>query len=124
MCPVHELRPIVGVKQNALDINTAFAELLSGSAKTKNVKWCAICPSLATYECCSPSDNSEGCGLTVCEQCMVMLSGVYDGDLQKMLPEVRDEPTEERMLGLRADHELLRDDGLLMRYVLWNSQQK
>ena len=54
---------------------------------------------------------------------MALLAGVYDGDLQKMLPKLVDKPTQERMLGFRADYELLKEDGLLMKYVLWNSQQ-
>ena len=54
---------------------------------------------------------------------MVLLAGVYDGDLQKMLAELKDEPSKERMFGLRVDWELLKQDGLLMRYVLWSNGQ-
>ena len=122
MCPAHELGPIAGVKKDALDMNTALAELLSGDSKVSG-RWCSICPSLALYECCSASEEGEGCSFSLCEACMVPLVGQYDGDLQKMIAEMKDEPTEERMLGLRADYELLKQDGLLMRYVLWSSQQ-
>lgn len=122
MCAVHQLRPIAGTAMNALDMNTAFAELMSGTAKVGR-KWCAVCPSLAQYECCSFSDAGSGCGLMLCELCTVTLTGIYDGDLQKMLPDLKDEPTEQRILGLRADFELLKQDGLLLKYVLWASQQ-
>ena len=124
MCPTHELRPSAGVKKCTLDENAAFAELLAGSSKAGKRQWCAICPSLAVYECGTRTDDgSHGCGLRLCEQCAVVVTGSYDGDLQNMLPEMKDEPTEERMLGLRADYELLREDGLLMQYVLWSSGQ-
>ena len=54
---------------------------------------------------------------------MMLLAVGYDDDLQRMLREIKDEPSKERMLGLRADYELLKEDGLLMRYVLSSSQQ-
>jgi hypothetical protein len=53
---------------------------------------------------------------------MVLLAGVYEGDLQKMLVGTKSEPSKDRPLGLRADYEFLKQDGLLMRYVLWSSQ--
>ena len=121
MCLTHELQPIPGVQKDALDMNAAFTELMSGTAGMSR-RWCVVCPSLALYECCTPSDGSKGCGLMLCEQCKVTLTGLYDGDLQKMLPELEDEATDQRMLGLRADYKLLKQDGLLMRYVLWDSQ--
>lgn len=45
------------------------------------------------------------------------------GDLQKVFKQLRDEPSEQRMLGLRADHEFLKQEGLLIRFVLWESQK-
>ena len=121
MCPEHEMCPIAKLQKNAMDKNDALSELLSGEAK-KSRQWCAICPSPAQYQCRTRCDNeSNGCPLMLCESCMVVLTGVHDGDLQKMLPEMKDEVTDEKMLGLRADYELLKEDGLLMRYVLWSS---
>ena len=122
MCPTHEMQPIAGRDKDAIDANTALMDLLSGSAKAFSKTWCAICPSMATHKCCAPNDGSGACGLTLCDQCMAMLVGSYKSDLQAMLPDLKDEPTEERMFGLRADYELLREDGVLMRYVLWNSE--
>ena len=122
MCKTHELRPLGGSENDTFDVNDAFTELLSGSSKLKG-KWCAICANLARYECCSAGEGRDGCGLLICEHCMVQLTGIYDGDLQKMLPELNDEVSEDRMFGLRADYELLKGDGLLMRYVLWSSQK-
>ena len=122
MCREHELMPFRAVDNDKFDENDAFSDLLSGSNRLRG-RWCSVCPNLARYECCTPGDDGAGCGLLVCEHCMALLAGMYDSNLQKMLPELTDEPTQERMLGLRADHELLREDGLLMKHVLWNSQQ-
>ncbi len=122
MCKTHELRPLGRSENDTLDSNEAFAGLFSDSRKLKG-KWCSICVNLARYECCTPGEDEDGCGLLVCEHCMVELTGLYDGDLQKMLPELNDEESEDRIVGLRADYDMLREDGLLMRYVLWSSQQ-
>ncbi|KAK3709356.1 hypothetical protein LTR37_010917 [Vermiconidia calcicola] len=121
MCEQHEMKPIAGKERDLLDMNTALTELLSGSPKADR-KWCSICPSLAQYECCTPSNGCQGCGLLLCEICTVALAGLYDGDLQNMLPELKDEPTKEKMFGLRADYELLRQDGLLMKFILSSNQ--
>lgn len=102
-------------------MHAALEELLSETVKPSR-RWCAICPSLATYECCTRDGDRNGCGLLLCEHCAVTLTGVYDGDLQNMLPEMEDKPTKERMVGLRADYELLREDGLLMKYILRTSE--
>ena len=50
---------------------------------------------------------------------MLNLADKHKGDLQQMLSVLKDEPSDERPLGLRADWSLLKQDGLLMRYVLW-----
>lgn len=122
MCRTHELQPLKSTENDKFDENDAFAELLSGDGILRG-RWCSICANLAMYECGTPGDDGAGCGLLVCEHCTLLLVGMYDGDLQKMLPEMSDEPTKERMLGLRADHEFLKEDGLLMKYVLWNSER-
>lgn len=124
MCPKHVMRPIPGVSPDTMDMDGALMALFSGEER-KADRWCSICPSLAAYECETenPIDQCDGCGLSLCEQCMLNLTGVYDGDLQSMLLELEDEPSVEKPLGLRADFELLKQDGLLMRHVLWSTQQ-
>lgn len=94
---------------------------MSGTTKA-STKWCSVCPSLARYQCTTSSDGCK-CGLLLCEHDMVLLAGVYDGSLQAMLSLIKDEPSKERMFGLRADYEFLKQDGLLMKYVLWDSSQ-
>ena len=86
----------------------------------KRRRWCSVCLNLASYECTAVSEVCRGCGLMLCEHCTVTLSAVHNGDLQKMLEMVKDQPLGEGVLGLRADYELLKQDGLLMRYVLWS----
>lgn len=123
MCREHELILLQsGADDDKVDENDAINELLSGSNHLKG-KWCSICPNLARWKCCTPGDDGSGCGLLACEHCMQLLAGVYKGDLQKMLPRLSDESMEKSMFGPRADAELLKEDGLLMKYVLWNSQR-
>lgn len=128
MCTKHEMRPIRGTETQILDADGALMSLFSGALRKKD-RWCSVCPALAIYECETPGlmdatgRPCDGCGLLLCETCMLSLTGVYDGDLQKMLEGMRDEPSADRPLGLRADFELLKQEGLLMRYVLWSSQQ-
>ncbi|KAK5132049.1 hypothetical protein LTR08_000386 [Meristemomyces frigidus] len=118
-CPKHDMHPMPGVSQETVDVDGALMALFSGEQRIAD-RWCSICPSLAFYEC---EDGTEvGCGLSLCEHCMLSLTGVYDGDLQMMLTKLEDDPSEARPLGLRADAEFLKQDGLLMRYVLWSTQ--
>ena len=95
-------------------------------------KWCALCPSLALYQCCTPqetdkwgepvdplSDESEGCGLVLCEDCAVAL-GEVDGNLETVISLIEncDQSEEIWTMGTRADAEFLKPDGLLIRNVM------
>ncbi|KAK4540647.1 hypothetical protein LTR36_008978 [Oleoguttula mirabilis] len=126
MCPRHVMRPMPGISLENIDIDGALMALFSGEAG-KGERWCDVCPSLATYECEAEGSTDAagepcaGCGLSLCEPCMLSLTGVYDGDWQTMLAELKDELSAEKPLGLRADFELLKQDGLLMRHVLWSA---
>ena len=129
ICPKHELRPIPGAESQILDADGALTALFAGKIRKKD-RWCSICPALATYECETAQEDTGafgtsggGCGLQLCETCMPSLAGVYDGNLQAMLDQLTDEFSNERPLGLRADFELLKQDGLLTSYVLWASEQ-
>ena len=102
------------------DNSLALGSLLSGTT-TGRERWCSVCPTLAQYECCAVGPHGIGCGLSLCESCMVSVVD-SDGDLNQTLEKLKDEPSEERVLGLRADSEFLKQDGLLIRFVLWQSQ--
>ena len=58
----------------------------------------------------------EGCGLALCESCVTDLQEC-GGSLETLLQALEDRPSEARPAGLRADYELLKEDGLLMRYL-------
>jgi len=118
MCLAHEMTPASNHGEGPVDKNEALSQLLSGQMES-SIQWCAICPTPATYGCSAPvEDGCTGCGLLLCETCMPAMVGSHDGDLQGMLGDLKDQPSEDRIIGLRADYDLLRQDGLLMRYVL------
>ncbi|GAB1736134.1 hypothetical protein NU219Hw_g6184t1 [Hortaea werneckii] len=124
MCEKHQMRLISGLSPETLDVEGAINSLFSGALRQQD-RWCSVCPSLASYECKAASSvdlvghECQGCGLSLCETCMLSLADQHKGDMQQMLSVLKDEPSEERPLGLRADWNLLKQDGLLMRYVLW-----
>lgn len=139
MCEKHELQPLEGgfisamfggmrVADGVIDAVTgdvllrdaALTNLLNGTT-TGEERWCSICPTLARYQCCTAGMHGKGCGLMLCETCAVSVVD-SEGDLEKALKVVEDDTGEERVLGLRADYEFLKQHGLLMRFVLWESQ--
>ncbi|KAI6813823.1 hypothetical protein KC332_g14487 [Hortaea werneckii] len=123
MCESHKMRLMPGLNPETMDVEGAISSLFSGELRQQD-RWCSVCPSLASYECEAASSVDllghvcQGCGLSLCETCM-NLADKHRGDLQQMLSVLKDEPSDERPLGLRADWSLLKQDGLLMRYVLW-----
>ena len=125
VCQRHQLRPISGVNSCLLQEKIAIGQLFKDSHRANRRKWCAICPSLASYECCAPTTQNATttCGLELCAKCMAELVGRHKGNLQDMLHEIPNIRTRERPYGLRADHELLLEDGLLMKYVLSRNQE-
>ncbi|KAI7315770.1 hypothetical protein KC315_g10969 [Hortaea werneckii] len=124
MCEKHHMRLISGLSPETMDVEGAINSLFSGALGQQD-RWCSVCPSLASYECKAASSvdllghECQGCGLSLCETCMLSLADKHKGDLHQMLSVLKDEASDERPLGLRADWSLLKQDGLLMRYVLW-----
>ncbi|PPJ54118.1 hypothetical protein CBER1_01112 [Cercospora berteroae] len=118
-CEKHDMRPIVGVyKQTGAaydeEVDVHHVEDLKGI--------CAICPLRAVYECASEKSSTEdgnGCGLRLCEPCALKVEMEHDGNLRHALSLLPSKVGE--MLQLRADCELLRDDGALQRYFQWLS---
>ncbi len=65
----------------------------------------------------SVSAEASGCGLLLCEDCEQAFDGL--GDVEAVLDMiVEDREQEVWQLGLRADAELLKREGLLIRSVL------
>ncbi|KAF1991421.1 hypothetical protein K402DRAFT_125173 [Aulographum hederae CBS 113979] len=104
-----------------------FFRLIEGSALPSD-HWCSICRSAATHRCCKPqaqnvygetlepgSPESMGCGLFLCDMCNTILECECDGQLQCFLENLHPERLEQ---GLRADTELLRENGLLSKAML------
>lgn len=88
---------------------------------------CSICPSPIASRCKDPVAVNDfgapldeikfGCGLVLCQFCATALRERFLGDLSKMVKaSLRDK--ENYRSGLRADAELLTNDGLLVRNVL------
>ncbi|QIW97191.1 hypothetical protein AMS68_002709 [Peltaster fructicola] len=115
-CAHHDMRRIE--KWNPMTFQQAFGALRRGDNEQT---WCSICCNVARWECCT-ANNSQldktrtGCGLALCKLCTLVLDS-FQGNLQRMLKEVKDECSEDRPIGLRADHILLKRNGLLMSYV-------
>lgn len=116
ICDDHALRRFTEVGAE-LDNEAAFErpfdpELAGGD------RWCSICCNLAAWECClaQEEERGEGCGLALCEPCVKDFED-SGGSLETMLRDLEDKPNEARLAGLRADYELLKEDGLLMRYL-------
>ncbi|KAK4555482.1 hypothetical protein LTR86_007234 [Recurvomyces mirabilis] len=126
-CQDYSLRKLPNADKLLQRAGAALGGLFNGVVQEKD-RWCSLCPSLASYECETGTVDSHGrpclgCGLLLCETCMIYL-GVADGDLQKMLASMCDEPSDERPLGVRADLELLKADGSLVRHMMWLSEQE
>lgn len=107
--------------KTAAQNNVAVCNLLHGTT-TGRERWCSVCPALAQYECCRSGPYGKGCGLLLCEACMV-LTAACDGSLDQALKHIPSGPSQQRPVGVRADHEFLRKDGLLVKHVLWESQR-
>lgn len=128
-CETHDIVPIPGRDAEALDVEGAYMRLLDASNGGGHADlWCSICPGLATHACNNPQSMDTfvqpqvrgiaGCGLLLCDSCAPTVAHDHGGDLQTMLASLKDEESAERPLGLRADFEMLKIDGLLMRYVV------
>lgn len=128
ICYNHALRRITEAGAE-LDHEAAFERLFDPDP-AKSDRWCSVCCNLAAWECCleqrvQPDEDCGleqeaqpvgGCGLALCEACVTDLE-LCDGSLETMLQVLEDKPSEARPAGLRADYELLKEDGLLMRYL-------
>lgn len=79
---------------------------------------CNICVSQAkaTFGC-MPTDRGESCGLKLCRPCAVTLNNDYRGVLGEMLGSLADRPEDPANRALRADHEFLKEDGHIARYL-------
>ncbi|KAJ9623486.1 hypothetical protein H2203_005748 [Taxawa tesnikishii (nom. ined.)] len=118
VCRVHVVEPIPNA--GGMDFAAAFTRLMDGKSEPNDL-WCSICPAPALYRCVKTQSGMEedegGCGVLFCETCAVELVEEHQGDLHRMLEELEDRKTDARPFGLTADVELLRSDGVLIKFV-------
>jgi hypothetical protein len=120
VCDDHALRRITEAGTGS-DLQAAFERLLDPEQAAGD-RFCSICVNLAVWECCVAQEGEmgEGCGLTLCKPCVADLRRC-GGSLDTMLQALVDELSEARPAGLRADYDLLKNDGLLARYLNWSA---
>jgi len=116
VCDDHALSRITE-SDTQVNYEAAFERLFDPEAAAAD-RWCSVCCNLAAWECCVEQELQPGeeCGLALCEPCLADLQ-TCGGSLETMLQALEEKPSEARPAGLRADHELLKQDGLLMRYL-------
>lgn len=135
-CREHELRPITDIPGNQDALQEMMLEMFNRIGEGRILptdRWCAVCPSIATFQCCTPqevdmwgdpitdprSKAANGCGLLLCENCAVSYGEL--GNLESLVDAVKDEggmPESIWSEGLRADAEFLKNDGLLVKNVV------
>jgi hypothetical protein len=114
---------------SSLDVKAMYDRLFN-NALFPSDKWCALCPAPALFRCCTPqqtdmwgetvdpmSSEASGCGLLLCDDC----GHVYNelGDIEAVIERIEaNEDKEIWGLGVRADAEFLRREGLLIKKVL------
>ncbi|CZT17258.1 uncharacterized protein RCC_03091 [Ramularia collo-cygni] len=120
MCNMHQISPIPNINYTTQAEEKALSDVLEGNLKETDLgAFCSICPGLATLQCTADQeDGPTGCGLKLCGRCTATLVGRYDGSLGDMLAHETGVATEDDPLGFRADVELLKTDGVLMRYLM------
>lgn len=133
LCACHELAELpIQEAAHRMGFKAGFARIRSNTPLATD-KWCSICPAPAHYTCkrANPARNTltsvarpPGCGLLLCHTCANALQREHRGDLKNMLKGLKDEMTKERPLGLRADAELLRQEGPLDRFLGWLSLER
>ncbi|KAJ4355887.1 uncharacterized protein N0V89_003912 [Didymosphaeria variabile] len=149
VCPDHVIQPI-RLQESALDYDAAAENLMSAPPASSQMqhqlqRWCSMCFSLATHQCCTPQpfigaheDEEDpvimnGCGLRFCHRCALEFDLVYQNNLHDMATALDKEPkpkdTEDQdeeetteaeksdQGTVRADVGLLMVDGLLMSCV-------
>ncbi|KAI9376076.1 hypothetical protein BJX61DRAFT_9518 [Aspergillus egyptiacus] len=111
-CPEHRITSLDGLNPAAFDYIAAYNSLASGSAR--QIAWCSLCPTPAFFQCgtCSPAGSSPGCGLLLCETCMI-LTRVFQGDIARVVATNLEEDPQD---GCRADVDYLLPENDLYRH--------
>jgi hypothetical protein len=143
VCPGHTLQRIsdavVDEDFTALGFELMDAEPGSDEMRYQLQRWCSMCAYAASWGCTSMQPPVEGedelevagCGLRLCDKCAEALRVDYDGDLEEMANEMASRPkvSEEEAQSEaferkpRADVGFLRQDDLLMRYMVTATEE-
>ena len=138
---------LLEVDQKKFDVRAMYGRLHWGASGPRPTDlWCSLCISPALYRCCTPQETDmwgslvnlrkqkphdtlaaidikqgDGCGLLLCDECyltMLECGGDIDGVIDQLqMHTLRENPNKSWIIGERADAELLRKDGLLMKNV-------
>ncbi|KXT12765.1 hypothetical protein AC579_669 [Pseudocercospora musae] len=120
MCDKHTMRPIADLAAFSLTSQEAAEEeLLEGKLTSDDAEqFCSVCTRLATHECAAETgEETPGCGLRLCQTCSVTLERKHHGSLKSMLERNSVQDTGAQQSLVRADCELLREDGALFKHL-------
>ncbi|EME88940.1 uncharacterized protein MYCFIDRAFT_76322 [Pseudocercospora fijiensis CIRAD86] len=120
VCDKHTMRPSTDLAAfSPASQEAAEEKLLEGDLTPDDAeRFCSVCTRLATHECVSETgEDTPGCGLRLCKNCAITLEARHDGNLKGMLESSSVRDTAEEQSLVRADCELLREDGALFKYM-------
>jgi hypothetical protein len=135
-CEDHDIQPLAR-EEDLPDMETAAGLLIAAEPHSYDMhqqlqRWCSMCFSLATFQCCTvqPSlgaedgdeiSTLEGCGLRFCNACEVRFREEFHSNSQEMaaafdqVPKAKGAKDEEMIGQVRADVGFLSGKGLLMK---------
>ncbi|CAD6580288.1 MAG: hypothetical protein ASARMPRED_009413 [Alectoria sarmentosa] len=126
-CQSHEIQPIEGMDPGKFDYKAVTEWMMPGMASLAPFAWCSICPSPAFFFCSTKPDievdghgedsylgDQKGCGLLLCESCVVTLVGEHQGNLDSLIDSLEHDGDDEGF-GIRADASFLHPKGELLR---------
>ena len=88
------------------------------------LRWCAICPNIATDECCAGGTMGDlGCGLKLCRTCRGFVAAEkgrfvrFVEELERKIERTEDFAMRVYPMGLRADYDFFKFRSYMMRQV-------
>ncbi|MCJ1411068.1 hypothetical protein MMC19_005156 [Ptychographa xylographoides] len=120
-CKDHQIGQIEGLDSDMFDHETVVQWLTSDVYSSVPFDWCCLCPSLATFGCCTPElvdagsqdEGEPGCGLKLCSNCAWTLVNDFEGNLTRAIAAMEDDKSLS-VFEIRADVNFLRSDGHLL----------
>ncbi|KAF1345510.1 hypothetical protein BDV97DRAFT_49945 [Delphinella strobiligena] len=120
-CNLHQLQKIEPrLRIHDGNFKAAFDRLCAGRMRSTDL-WCSVCLNAAEYQCCNQSCQfmeKSGCGLLLCYFCRDEMTKKHNNALGAFVESLPMEETGMRPFGIRADAELLKENGQLARFML------